>query len=172
MNMGNTNQFNQPPHPPQSDPRMERLASDLQANWNQYLALKDAADQIAQRQTMPEELLRVLRETAAKRLDESIAQSVKTFADSPSPTASASATGASGQSAFQQARERIKKVYRTDYDKMLAGVCGGLGEYLHLDTTIVRLFFVISALLWGIGIIAYIVLAVLLPLKLTPEEAI
>lgn len=169
MNMGNSNSFNQS-NPHQSDPRVEKLASDLQANWNQYLALKNAAEQIAQRPNAPEELLRALRDTADKRLSESVAKSVKSFVEAPSFTAGAA--GAGGQSAYQQARERIQKLYRTNYDKMLAGVCGGMGEYLRLDATIVRLFFVIAALLYGVGIVAYVVLAVLLPLKLTPDETI
>ncbi len=56
------------------------------------------------------------------------------------------------------------KLYRSRTDHMLAGVCGGLGEYLGIDSTIVRLFFVLLALPGaGIGFALYIILWVILP---------
>ncbi len=56
------------------------------------------------------------------------------------------------------------KLYRSRTDHMLAGVCGGLGEYLGIDSTLVRLFFVLLALPGaGIGFALYIILWVILP---------
>ena len=57
-----------------------------------------------------------------------------------------------------------KKLYRSANQKMLAGVCGGLAEYLDLDVTIVRLLYVALDLVTGIAplfffyIIAWIVM--------------
>lgn len=56
-----------------------------------------------------------------------------------------------------------KKLYRSSDERMLAGVCGGIGEYLGIDPTLVRLFFVATALLGGPGIIFYIILALIIP---------
>lgn len=165
MNMGNNTQTN-PPYP---DPRVERLAADLQANWYQYLALKDAAEKIAQRQTMPEELIRSLHETANRRLNENIAQSVKTFVEA---NPHQPGTGAAGTQQGYQRTASVKKLCRTDYDKMLAGVCGGVGEYLNMDSSIVRLMFVLFGIFYGMGVIAYIVLTILLPIKMTPNEVV
>ncbi len=53
---------------------------------------------------------------------------------------------------------------------MLTGVCGGVAEYFHIDSSIVRVLFAISVLLYGIGAIAYLVLAIILPIKLTLDE--
>ncbi len=55
-----------------------------------------------------------------------------------------------------------KKLYRSTKDKKLAGVCGGLAEYINLDPTIVRLLWVLFCLV-GAGIIAYIVAALIIP---------
>ena len=55
-----------------------------------------------------------------------------------------------------------KKLYRSKTNKMLAGVCGGLGEYANLDPTIVRLIAVLIGLS-GAGLVAYLVCAVIIP---------
>ena len=56
-----------------------------------------------------------------------------------------------------------RKLYRSRDDRMLAGVCAGIGEYLGIDPTLARLFFVAMALLGGPGIIFYIILALIIP---------
>jgi len=54
-----------------------------------------------------------------------------------------------------------KKLFRKD-GKIL-GVCEGLAEYLDVDVTIIRIAFVFSVLFAGVGIIPYIVLAIVMP---------
>ena len=55
-----------------------------------------------------------------------------------------------------------KKLYKSEHDKKLCGVCGGLAKYLSLDSTVVRLVFVLLAL-FACGILAYIVCALIMP---------
>jgi phage shock protein PspC (stress-responsive transcriptional regulator) len=50
---------------------------------------------------------------------------------------------------------------------MIAGVCGGLGEYLAIDPTFVRIFFVLLALINGIGVLIYFLMWIIVP----PEDA-
>lgn len=57
----------------------------------------------------------------------------------------------------------MKKLYRSRTDKMLAGVCGGIAEYLNIDSTIVRIVFVLFSLGGGFGILAYVALAIIMP---------
>ena len=56
-----------------------------------------------------------------------------------------------------------KRVYRSASDRMLLGVCGGIGEYLNVDSTIIRLLWAILVFWGGIGILAYLVAAVIIP---------
>lgn len=63
-----------------------------------------------------------------------------------------------------------RRLTRSATDKRIAGVCGGIGEYFDIDPTIVRILFVLAALLGGPGIIAYIVLWIVLP-KGSPRPA-
>ena len=58
-----------------------------------------------------------------------------------------------------------KKLYRSEEGKMIAGVCAGLGEYFNIDPTVVRLGFVIFGCMGGSGILAYILAAVIIPVK-------
>ena len=58
-----------------------------------------------------------------------------------------------------------KKLYRSKTDKKLAGVCGGIAEYLGMDATIVRLITVLCALFGSIGLIFYIIAALIIPEK-------
>lgn len=57
-----------------------------------------------------------------------------------------------------------KKLYRSNTNKMLCGVCGGIAEYLNVDPTIIRLLWVIFGLT-VVGIFAYIAAAVIMPVK-------
>ena len=59
-----------------------------------------------------------------------------------------------------------KKLYRSRTDKMIAGVCGGLGKYLGVDPTLIRLAFVLL-LLFGIGsgLLVYLAMLLLIPLE-------
>lgn len=56
-----------------------------------------------------------------------------------------------------------KKLYRSRENAMLAGVCGGIGEYFDIDPTIVRLAWVVLGFCGGVGIWAYIIAAVIIP---------
>lgn len=58
-----------------------------------------------------------------------------------------------------------KKLYRSNTNKKLAGVCGGIAEYFGMDATIIRLIFALSCLFGGLGILAYIVCALIVPEK-------
>ena len=55
------------------------------------------------------------------------------------------------------------KIHRSRSDRKIAGVCGGIAEYLGVDPTIVRLAWALLAFGWGSGILAYIVCALVIP---------
>ena len=55
------------------------------------------------------------------------------------------------------------RLHKSTKDKKVAGVCGGIAEYLNTDPTIIRLVFALMVLGWGTGLLAYIVLALVLP---------
>lgn len=57
----------------------------------------------------------------------------------------------------------IKKLYRSRNDRMIAGVCGGLGEYFSIDPTLFRLVFVVAAVFGGSGFIAYLLFMIIVP---------
>jgi phage shock protein PspC (stress-responsive transcriptional regulator) len=55
-----------------------------------------------------------------------------------------------------------KKLYRSTRNKMIVGVCGGIGEYFDVDPNVVRIGTVILGCM-GVGLVAYIVAAIILP---------
>ncbi|MBV4418898.1 PspC domain-containing protein [Clostridium tyrobutyricum] len=57
------------------------------------------------------------------------------------------------------------KLYKSDSNKMIAGVCGGVGEFLGIDATIIRIIWAFLALIFGSGILLYIICAILIPKK-------
>ncbi|MFO7526001.1 MAG: PspC domain-containing protein [Ignavibacteriaceae bacterium] len=58
-----------------------------------------------------------------------------------------------------------KKLYRSNTDKMIGGVSGGIAEYFEIDPTIVRILFVLAVFFGGGGLIAYIILWIIVPEK-------
>ncbi len=59
----------------------------------------------------------------------------------------------------------MNKLYKSEEGKMLFGVCAGLSEFLRTDVNLVRILAVVSAFCGGLGVVAYIAAAVLLPFK-------
>jgi phage shock protein C len=61
------------------------------------------------------------------------------------------------------------RLERSTTNKVVAGVCGGIGDYLQVDPTLVRVFFVIGTIITGgLGLLGYIILIVLMPLPGQP----
>ncbi len=58
-----------------------------------------------------------------------------------------------------------KKLYKSQEDKKLCGVCGGIAEYFELDSTLVRLAWVLLTVLGGSGLLVYIIAALVMPSK-------
>ena len=56
------------------------------------------------------------------------------------------------------------RVHRSSTERVIMGVCGGLAEYLELDPSLVRVAFVVATLWSGLGLLLYVILAIVLPL--------
>lgn len=56
-----------------------------------------------------------------------------------------------------------KKLYKSNDNKMVDGVCGGIGAYFGIDPTLIHLGWVLFCALGGSGFLAYIIAAVLIP---------
>ncbi|HSY42483.1 MAG TPA: PspC domain-containing protein [Candidatus Acidoferrum sp.] len=63
-----------------------------------------------------------------------------------------------------------RRLYRIKEGSMVSGVCNGLGAYLSVDPTFIRLAFAFLAIFWGTGFGIYIILALVIPMAETPEE--
>jgi phage shock protein C len=57
----------------------------------------------------------------------------------------------------------VKRLVRSERNKVVGGVCGGLGEYLDIDPTIIRLVFVVFTLAGGSGVLVYLILWLVMP---------
>ena len=61
--------------------------------------------------------------------------------------------------------DKNKKLYLSETDKKLFGVCGGLAEYFDIDSTIIRVGYIFLVFAFGTGILAYLVCALCIPKK-------
>ena len=69
--------------------------------------------------------------------------------------------------------ENVKKLYRSTSDRMIAGICGGLGEYFGIDSTLVRLIFVLGAIFTGSALFwAYIIMLIVVPEESQASQAV
>lgn len=58
-----------------------------------------------------------------------------------------------------------KKLYKSNSDKKIDGVCAGIAEYFNLDPTVVRIAWIIFSCLGGSGLLAYLICAIVMPRK-------
>ena len=69
-----------------------------------------------------------------------------------------------------------KRLYRSQSDRMIWGVCGGLAKYFDMDPTLVRIIFVLLLFANGVGVVAYIIMAIVVPLEgsktVEPKETV
>lgn len=61
------------------------------------------------------------------------------------------------------AENQTKRLYRSKTNRMIAGVCGGLGEYFNVDPTLIRLLWLLLALCGGSGILIYLICWIIIP---------
>ena len=64
----------------------------------------------------------------------------------------------------------MKRLYLSQTDKKIAGICGGLAEYMEIDSTVIRLVAVVGGFITGIipFVLAYLVAWIIIPMK--PRE--
>lgn len=76
------------------------------------------------------------------------------------------------QKSYEQPRydNNARRLFRNPNDKMLGGVCSGVANYFDIDTVIVRLLFAIMFFTAGVGLLAYILAWIIIPLPRTPQE--
>ncbi|HVS58628.1 MAG TPA: PspC domain-containing protein [Candidatus Saccharimonadales bacterium] len=61
----------------------------------------------------------------------------------------------------------MKRLYLSDTDKKIAGVCGGLAEYMEVDSTLIRVGWIVLTIFTAVvpGILAYLLMAIIMPHK-------
>ena len=57
----------------------------------------------------------------------------------------------------------MRRIHRSATDKVIAGICGGLGEYFNIDPVILRVVWALSALALGVGLLLYLICWILIP---------
>jgi phage shock protein C len=69
---------------------------------------------------------------------------------------------------------QYKQLYRSRENRMLGGICGGLGEYFDIDPTLVRVLFIFGAFLGfpGALVLIYLVMLILVPQEMLPIAAV
>lgn len=78
-----------------------------------------------------------------------------------------------GRTTYQQyipVEPTTRRLYRNPHDKWLGGVCSGIANYFDIDTVLVRLIFLVLFLTLGVGLLAYIIAWIIIPVARTPQE--
>ena len=68
--------------------------------------------------------------------------------------------------------EERKKLFRSRSERWLAGVCGGIGDYFDIDATVIRILFILFGLVFGSGLLFYLILWILIPLEPEVVESV
>ena len=82
----------------------------------------------------------------------------------------ASGLGTAGEERSAWGGGPPRRLYRIHDGAMIAGVCNGIAAYVNVDPTFVRLAFVLLTMLWGTGLLVYLVMAIVVPEAQSPEQ--
>ena len=63
----------------------------------------------------------------------------------------------------EEAEPETRKLYRSRTDRSIAGICGGLADFFHIDATVMRLIMLFLIIFGGLSILAYIILWIIIP---------
>jgi phage shock protein PspC (stress-responsive transcriptional regulator) len=61
--------------------------------------------------------------------------------------------------------EKVKRLYRSNKNRIIGGVCGGFGYYFNVDPTLIRLLWILFALAFGVGILFYFICWLIVPMN-------
>ena len=149
----------------QGNPDRDEILSDVeQAIGEKFRALLNSFKTVV----VEKEVASVLAEMGPIEDDTGAAGTAAASASGAS--ASPGATEAGGAPGSRGAPGTAKRLYRINEGAMLAGVCNGLAAYLNIDPSIIRLLFVLLTLFWGTGAVAYLVLAIVVPVADSPAD--
>jgi len=123
------------------------------------------------------ELFAIRLENGAQSIDVSDVQKVIATLGDPSDFSEGASSTNDYKSAHQGGYQytppyesSTRRLYRNPNDKMLGGVCSGIANYFDIDTVLVRLVFAIMFLTAGVGLLAYILAWIIIPVARTPQE--
>jgi phage shock protein C len=102
------------------------------------------------------------------------ADSGKPVTESPAPAQTGEQTYAAPETdaSYESEPAQPRRMYRLERDRKIAGVCSGLGEYFNIDSTIIRIFWIMLILIGGSGILLYLIMWLVMPLKVEPKVEI
>ena len=69
---------------------------------------------------------------------------------------------------YQDEKREVKRLFRSRKNKVIGGICGGLADYFEVDVVIIRILFVLLALIQGVGFLIYLVALFVIPVN--PNE--
>jgi phage shock protein PspC (stress-responsive transcriptional regulator) len=143
----------------QGNPDRDEIVSDIErAIAEKFRALLASHKTVV----MTKEVAAVLAEMGPIEADSGEA------ADSGASSASGHGTAGEERAAWRGGTPR--RLYRIHEGAMIAGVCNGIAAYVNVDPTLVRLAFVMLTMLWGTGLLVYLVMAFVVPEARSPEE--
>ncbi|MES2890526.1 MAG: PspC domain-containing protein [Bacteroidota bacterium] len=91
------------------------------------------------------------------------------FEDADEPSSARQSSQSAASEPFVVGTTKNKRLVRTENDKVIGGVCGGLANYFGMDPMIVRIIFVIVAMAFGTGLLAYLILWIAVPSSASAE---
>jgi len=156
---------------PNAQDPLERdpLILELQRSWKSYQTLQHKTDYFTQREGIASTFHDSIQEMAAQQFNNHVRELLARDY-SHILNASASEERSRWASFGQSESFSGKHLCRIEKGKTIAGVCTGVADYFKMDLGLIRVGFILASLIYGMGIIAYIALLLILPVKATPQD--
>ncbi len=159
MNNQSYNTMNQQPE----DAELNNLTEDLEQCWQAYTRCRDAAYALEKRNELSPEVIRTMKEAANQQFKDHVYDVLQKYSSEEPVLEEEELIEEKIEEEKQRKKKKGKRLYRSTDDRMIGGVCGGLAEYFDIDSTIVRVIFLVSCIFYLIGGIAYVAMLFIVP---------
>lgn len=141
------------------------MIRELDQCWKAHQSIWEKTETFTQQENIPPTIRELMKQVVSQQFTDRIGEVLNRHFKREEANASYQQQSTASANPGPSHTVSGKRLYRVEKNKTIAGVCTGLAEYFEVDISLIRVAFVLTSFFYGIGLLAYVILMVILPVK-------